>query len=97
VTYSTARALASRPLDRWECLLLSQRDGLVDEACVLAELRKAVNTHWGKWIAARAGVHPSFVTLVLTGRKRMSPALARVLGYERVGGTHSHVYRRIGS
>ena len=84
-------------LQRWETLLLAARDDLVDEQEVVEALRKAFRTNQGKWIAARAGVDPSFVSNVLAGRKRPSPELARILGYERVGGSGSfaRLYRRI--
>ena len=84
-------------LQRWETLLLAARDDLVVEQEVVEALRKAFRTNQGKWIAARASVDPSFVSNVLAGRKRPSPELARILGYERVGGSGSlaRLYRRI--
>ena len=84
-------------LARWETLLLTARDDLVDEQEVVEALRRAFRTNQGKWIAARAGVDPSFVSNVLAGRKRPSAELARILGYERVGGSRSlaRLYRQI--
>ncbi len=84
-------------IERWEFLLLAARDDLVDEQEVVEALREAIRGTWGKWIAARAGVSPAFVSSVLSGRRRPSPALARVLGFERVGGPGSfaRLYRRM--
>ena len=84
-------------LSRWETMLLAMRDDVVDEQEVVEALRKAVRTTWGKWIAARAGVSPAFISNVLAGRSRPSPALARALGYERLGPEKSQtrVYRKV--